>query len=132
MRVLPVRLNPGEDVRHQLRQLIQREQLTAGWVMTGVGSLRQVALRLADMVTIEDDFEIIAISGTLARSGIHIHLAVADPKGTMLGGHLLPGCLVADEGTVELVVGTDDGWRFERTPDPVTGFDELVIENLKP
>jgi hypothetical protein len=131
MRVLPVRLNPGDDVRHQLRQLVRREQLTAAWVMTCVGSLRQVTLRLDDIVTVEDNFEIISMSGTLAPSGPHLHLAVADSKGTMLGGHVMPGCLVADEGTVELVLGADDAWRFERAPDPLTGFDELAIHDLR-
>ena len=122
-----MRLNPGEDLRQRLRQTVRQERLTAAWVMTAVGSLRQVSLRLADMVTVEDEFEIISMSGTLGRSSLHVHLAVADPKGTMLGGHVMPGCLVADAGTVEVVLGADDGWRFERAPDPTTGFDELFI-----
>jgi len=132
MRILPVRLEPGDDVKRALRGIVQREDLTAAWVMTCVGSLRRLALRLADLRTAEGEFEIISAAGTLGPSGVHIHLAVADPQGTLLGGHLMAGCVVAEQGTVELVLGADDGWRFDRAPDPRTGFDELRITPLPP
>jgi uncharacterized protein len=128
MRVIPVRLEPGDDVKQALQGLVRREGLTAAWVMTCVGSLRRISLRLADLHTAEGEFEIISAAGTLAPSGAHLHLAVADPQGTLLGGHVMAGCVVAERGTVEVVLGADDGWRFARGRHPGTGFDELVIE----
>jgi predicted DNA-binding protein with PD1-like motif len=127
MKVIPLCLGPGTDLKRELQRTVNREGLTAAWVMTCVGSLRQVTLRLGEIRTVEGEFEIISAAGTLAVNGLHIHLAVADPQGTLLGGHLMTGCIVAEEGTVEVVLGADDGWRFGRGRDPRTGFDELTI-----
>jgi predicted DNA-binding protein with PD1-like motif len=87
-------------------------------------------LRLNDIHTAEGEFEIISAAGTLSDTGVHVHLAVADPQGTLIGGHLMGGCVVAANGTVELVLGADPRWRFSRQRDAVTGFDELSIEAL--
>jgi uncharacterized protein len=129
MRVIPVRLAPGSDVKQELQALARRERLTAAWVMTCVGSLRRVTLRLADIYTAEGEYEIISAAGTLSATGSHVHMAVADPAGVMVGGHLMAGCVV-DNGSAELVVGADDSWRFDRGRDPETGFDELNIKAL--
>jgi uncharacterized protein len=128
MRVLPIRLDPGTDVNRALREIVRRESLTAAWVITCVGSLSRITLRLADIHTADGEYEIISVAGTLAPNGIHIHLAVADPDGALLGGHLMDGCVVADDGTAELVLGADDAWRFGRGRSARTGFDELTIE----
>jgi len=126
--VIPLRLGPGTDLKRALNTLVRNEGLTSGWVMSCVGSLRQITLRLGDIHTAEGDYEIISAAGTLSPSGLHVHLAVAEPTGAMIGGHLLAGCVVSDTGTVELIIGADPGWRFGRAPDPQTGFDELTIE----
>ncbi|HZM76447.1 MAG TPA: PPC domain-containing DNA-binding protein [Candidatus Limnocylindrales bacterium] len=127
MDVIPVRLGPGEDLKQSLQRLAIREGLTSGWVMTCVGSLSRITLRLGEILVAEGEYEIISAAGTLSPTGVHVHLAVADPKGTLIGGHLMAGCVVAEHGTVELVLGADPGWRFSRERDPVTGFDELTI-----
>ncbi len=132
MDVIPVRLGPGVDLKQSLQRLAVREGLTAAWVMTCVGSLSRIALRLAEIRTAEGEYEIISAAGTLAPTGVHIHLAVADPQGTLIGGHLMGGCVVAEHGTVELVLGADPGWRFSRERDPLTGFDELAIARVGP
>jgi len=127
MKVIPLRLDPGADLRKSLHAAVREEGLTAAWVMTCVGSLSRITLRLGDIRTGEDEYEIISAAGTLSPNGIHVHLAVADPHGTVIGGHLMTGCVVAEEGTVELVLGADDGWRFGRERHPQTGYDELSI-----
>jgi predicted DNA-binding protein with PD1-like motif len=124
-------LGPGEDLKNALQQVVRREGLTAAWVMTCVGSLRRIVLRLGDIATADNEFEIISAAGTLGPDGVHVHLAVADPRGALLGGHLMAGCVVAEHGTVELVIGADEGWRFRRRPDSRTGFDELAVERLR-
>jgi predicted DNA-binding protein with PD1-like motif len=128
MRVIPLRLEPGADLRKSLLATVRDEGLTAAWVMTCVGSLSRITLRLGEIRTAEDEYEIISAAGTLGPGGIHVHLAVADPHGTLIGGHLMTGCVVAAEGTVELVLGADDGWQFGRGRHPQTGYDELTIE----
>jgi predicted DNA-binding protein with PD1-like motif len=131
MDVIPVRLNPGEDLKQSLQRLVRSEGLTAAWVMTCVGSLRRITLRLAEIHTADGEYEIISAAGTLSPNGVHIHLAVADPQGRLIGGHLMAGSVVAEQGTVELVLGADSAWRFGRERDPLTGFDELSIQNLR-
>jgi predicted DNA-binding protein with PD1-like motif len=125
--VIPLRLEPGADLRKSLLATVRAEGLTAAWVMTCVGSLSRITLRLGEIRTAEDEFEIISAAGTLAPDGIHVHLAVADPQGTLIGGHVMTGCVVAEEGTVEVVLGADDGWQFGRARHPETGYDELSI-----
>ena len=128
MRVIPVRLEPGTDLAEALHELVRAENLGAAWVMTCVGSLRRIALRLADIRVSHGDFEVVSAAGTLSQAGCHVHIVVADGDGGLIGGHLAHGCVVAEDATVELVIGADDGWRFGRGKHPRTGYDELTIE----
>ena len=128
MRTFAVRLRPGQDLRRELLAVAERERIQAGWVLTGVGSLSRATLRLAGAArhaSLQGDLEIVALVGTLALAGSHLHLAVADDHGTTVGGHLADGCVVRT--TAEVVVGADDRLRFDREPDPETGYDELVV-----
>ncbi|GAB2969750.1 DNA-binding protein [Hymenobacter coalescens] len=128
MRTLALRLQPGQDLRQQLTALVQRQHLRAGAVLTCVGSLTQVTLRLANQegpTVYRGHFEIVSLVGTLAESGSHLHLAVADSTGRTIGGHLLDGNLVYT--TAELVLGVLDDVEFRREPDPTFGYRELTI-----
>jgi uncharacterized protein len=128
MRTIAVRLRPGADLKGELLALAARERVRAGWVLTCVGSLSRVRLRLAggaEHATWEDAFEIVALTGTLSQDGGHLHLAVADHHGRTVGGHLTEGCTVRT--TAEVVVAADDRLLFAREHDPATGYDELVV-----
>jgi predicted DNA-binding protein with PD1-like motif len=130
MRHLVVRLPSGADLKRELLALAMRERVGAGWVVTCVGSLERVRLRLAgtaDHTTLQGAFEIVALTGTLERDGGHLHLAVADERGQTLGGHLAEGCVVRT--TAEVVIGVEDRLLFAREHDPATGYDELVIRD---
>ena len=116
----------------ELLAIAERERIQAGWVLTGVGSLSRATLRLAGAARharLEGDLEIVALVGTLAQGGSHLHLAVADDHGTTVGGHLTNGCVVRT--TAEVVVGADDRLRFDREPDPETGYDELIVRHAE-
>jgi uncharacterized protein len=52
-------------------------------------------------------------------------MSVADAQGSVVGGHVLPGCIVRT--TAELLVAWLDGWAFAREHDAATGYDELVV-----
>lgn len=73
-------------------------------------------------------FEVISLNGTLEQSGEHLHLCVSDPHGTMLGGHMMPGCTVRT--TLELVIGSLEELAFSRQPCALSGYDELHISPL--
>lgn len=128
MHTLTLRLRPGQDVRQQLTALVQQRQLRAAAVLTCVGSLTQVTLRLANQegsTVYRGHFEIVSLVGTLADSGSHLHLSVADSTGRTIGGHLLDGNLVYT--TAELVLGVLDDVEFRREPDPTFGYRELAV-----
>ncbi|MEM9165379.1 MAG: PPC domain-containing DNA-binding protein, partial [Cyanobacteria bacterium P01_F01_bin.4] len=92
-----LRLSPGEDLKVCLQQVTQTHAIAAGCVVTAVGSLQQVSLRFAgasEPTVLIGKFEIVSLVGTLSIEGLHLHLAIADAQGQMLGGHLMPGCLI--------------------------------------
>ena len=128
MKVVPLRLQPGDDLRRSLEAWTGAQQKQAGCVISAVGSLSLAQLRLAgatQATAIRGELEILSLSGTLSLDGAHLHIAVAGSSGTVIGGHLCPGSLVRT--TAELVIGLLPEWRFRRELDPVTGHAELRI-----
>lgn len=127
-RFLALRLLPGEDLRAALEAAFAAAPERAGFVCAAVGSLTRATLRLAGAEgasLVEGPLEIVALSGTLAPEGPHLHLAVADARGRVSGGHLLAGSPVRT--TCELVIGLTDAVRFTRRSDTRTGYAELFI-----
>jgi uncharacterized protein len=129
-RLHAARLVPGQDLRRELERLTSVHTIRAGFVLSAVGSLTTVALRLANQKhehVLQGHFEIVSLTGTLGPDGLHLHIAVSDEKGVTTGGHLLEGCIVLT--TVELVIGEAVGLIFHRETDPRTTFKELSIQS---
>ena len=128
MKVIPLRLPPGADLRRALEAWMAEQQEQAGCVISAVGSLSVAQIRLAgaaEATAIRGDLEILSLAGTLSPDDAHLHIAIADSSGTVIGGHLCAGSLVRT--TAELVVGLLPEWRFRRELDPATGYAELRI-----
>jgi hypothetical protein len=128
MKVLPLRLRPGDDLRSALETWMAQQKEQAGCVISAVGSLSVAQLRLAgaaEATTLVGDLEILSLSGTLCADGAHLHIAVADASGAVIGGHLATGSLVCT--TAELVLGLLPEWQFSRVLDPATDYAELQI-----
>ena len=128
MKLLPLRLTPGDDLRQALETWMGEQQEQAGCLISAVGSLSVAQLRLAgaaEATVINGELEILSLSGTLSPDGAHLHIAVADRRGTVIGGHLCAGSLVRT--TAELVIGLLPDWQFSRELDPATGYPELRI-----
>lgn len=133
MKVVPLRLTPGVDLRLALEAWMAEQQEQAGCVISAVGSLSLAQLRLAgatEATAIQGDLEILSLAGTLSPDGAHLHIAIADSKGAVIGGHLCEGSLVRT--TAELVIGLLPEWRFRRKLDPATGYAELRISPRDP
>lgn len=123
-----MRLSPGADLKDSLQRFTQNQRLAAGCIVTAVGSLQQARLRFAGQdaaTTLTGPFEIVSLVGTLSPDGLHLHLAIADAQGQTRGGHVLSGCRVYT--TAEIVLADLRGLRFQRVPDPQTGYRELAI-----
>ena len=128
MKVVPLRLPPGADLRRALEVWMGEQQEQAGFLISAVGSLSLAQLRLAgatQATAIHGELEILSLCGTLSPDGSHLHIAVADRQGSVIGGHLGAGSLVRT--TAELVIGLLPDWRFSRELDPATGYPELRI-----
>ena len=83
-----------------------------------------------EATAIHGELEILSLCGTLSPDGSHLHIAVADRNGAVIGGHLCAGSLVRT--TAELVIGLLPHWQFRRELDPATGYTELRISPQAP
>lgn len=128
MTPLPVRLQPGDDLRERLEALVRDRQVAAAFVISGIGSLARAAIRYAgaERPEVRDgEFEIIALAGSLSADGAHLHMAIADAAGSVSGGHVAAGCRVRT--TAEILRALLPGWNFARRRDAATGYPELII-----
>lgn len=128
LRPLPLRLQPGDDLRRALEARVVASGVGAAFVVAGIGSLRTAALRLAgadEAITLVGDLELLTLSGSLGVDGGHLHLSVADAQGRVTGGHAGYGCTVRT--TAEILLCLLPDWHFSRAPDAATGWNELAI-----
>jgi predicted DNA-binding protein with PD1-like motif len=128
MQIHPLRLSPGDDVRDALEAALHQRQSHAAFVIQGIGSLSVAQLRFAGAqapTELRGDLEILSVAGSVAPDGAHLHMAVADARGQVVGGHVARGCIVRT--TAELLLALLPAHRFSRELDPHTGFMELVI-----
>ncbi len=128
MEILAVRLKPDTDLKEKLKNIANDEDIKAGFIVTAIGSLKQATIRFANQAAstvLNDKFEILCLNGTIATTGLHLHIAIADSQGKTIGGHLDYGCIIYT--TAEILIGSSSDFRFARTLDPQTGYQELEI-----
>lgn len=128
-RTVVVRLRPGQELKTELARVAREQGFEAATVTSAVGSLTDVALRLAnkeETTRWQGHFEVVSLSGYIARDEFHLHMAVSDGEGRTLGGHVMEGNRVY----TTLVVALEEhaAFRYRREFDPASGYDELVIE----
>jgi len=132
MRTLPLRLQPGDDLRRALEDAVRGEGCEAAFVLSGIGSLSDAELRLAgakDSLSLHEDLEVLALSGSIAVGASHLHVSVSGSTGEVRGGHVGYGSIVRT--TAEVLLGLLPGWRFTRERDAATGYDELVVRRVE-
>ena len=129
MKLFAIRLKPNEDLKQSLKNFAMQQNMQAGFILSAIGSLKQATIRFANQdnsTVLSEKFEILSINGTLATTGLHLHIAIADRQGKTIGGHLDNGCIIYT--TAEIVIGATEEFRFQRTVDEETGYQELEIE----
>ena len=128
LKIHAFRLKPGDDLRAGIEAFAKQENIQAGWVMTGVGSLVQTHLRFANQpngTKANGHFEIVSLTGTVSVNGCHLHLSDSDSLGQTMGGHLLPENIVYT--TAEIVLGESRRHVFTREKDGTTAWEELQV-----
>lgn len=123
-----LRLYPGDDLKFSLAKYCKQRQVTAATIVSCVGSLSELHLRLASATKFLQSsalFEIVSLVGTLSPDGVHLHLSAADDSGAVWGGHLMEGNIV--HTTAEIVIMELMDYQFQRVFDAATGYKELLI-----
>ncbi len=123
------RLLPNQDLRFEIEKLVKENHIQAGVLLSIVGCLTKLRLRVADGKTVKewtDQFEIVSGTGTVSESDCHLHISASDQNGNTIGGHLKDGCLVGT--TIEVVILVFEDVAYKREPDQATGYDELVVK----
>lgn len=126
-----LRLLPQQDLKLELEQFMHIQQIKACAIVTCVGSLATLHLRLAsakEFMLREELFEIVSLVGTLSCAGLHLHLSAADTLGDVVGGHLMTGNLI--HTTAEIVLVELSEYEFTREFKSKTGYKELQINRL--
>ncbi len=129
MRQISVRLLPGQDLRAEIERLGKEHAISAGCIVSLVGNLSKICLRMADGKTVKEwvgSYEIVSVTGTISPEESHVHLSVSDQDGTVIGGHLKMGSLVGV--TAELVILVFDDVTYSREYEASTGYDMLVVK----
>jgi uncharacterized protein len=123
------RLKPGTDLKKEFESYVKANNIQAGWISCGVGSLTNYNIRFANQQEGSKGsghFEIVSLVGTVSLNGSHIHISISDSMGKTIGGHLLDDNLVYT--TAEIVIQESDDFVFMREKDGNTPWEELKIK----
>lgn len=122
------RLMPDEDLKEGIINIIGQNKIKSGIIICIVGSLNSATLRMSNekIKTFKGLFEIVSAEGTVAENGIHVHVAISDEEGHVIGGHLKKGCII--NTTAEICI-LKSNLSSKRVFDPKTGYKELVVND---
>lgn len=110
-RVIFARLFENEDLLEAISNTAKQRGIKAGFFIL-IGTLKKAKLGFYrqgkyEPIPIGGPVEIVSCMGNISLKEekelvVHAHISVSNEKGEVLGGHLLPGCIVAV--TAELVL----------------------------
>jgi predicted DNA-binding protein with PD1-like motif len=125
------RLRPHDDLRKKILEFSGANKITAAVMVTCVGSLEQFNLRFANQsipTQGKGHFEIVSLTGTVSASSSHLHIAIADENGKVIGGHLMDENYIYTTAEIAMIELQDI--EFCRETDPTYGYRELIIKKL--
>jgi predicted DNA-binding protein with PD1-like motif len=117
-----VRLDRDDLLLESILDLIQKNHIQDGAILTAAGSLQECTFHgvvtLAakpeqKFTTVREAMEILSISGLIADGEPHFHMTLSNPKGAF-GGHLEKGCRVLYRA--ELTIAKFSGVALARKP----------------
>lgn len=126
-----IRLTRGCDLKREIVNYCKDNNINAGVILSAVGSISHLHIRLAEAkeyIDRDEFYEIVSITGTVSKEDVHIHISVSDNTGATIGGHLKDGTII--DTTCELVIYELTDYAFTREFDEVTGYDEIAIKKV--
>ncbi|MCQ2550693.1 MAG: DNA-binding protein [Clostridia bacterium] len=128
MKTICIRLKRGSDLLESIEEICKENDVKAGVILSMVGCVTKARVRDASGVTIkevDEDLEIVSGTGTVSKARCHVHVSFSKEDLSVIGGHLVKGCIV--NTTCELVILVLDGIEFREEFDQETGYDELKV-----
>ncbi len=126
------RLVYGQDLYKCILNFCITNNIKAGFIGCGVGCLTTANIRDAggkNIHTINEPLEIVSLIGTVSNNRLHLHISLAKQNLTVIGGHMVEGCLV--NTTCEIVIVELEKYEFNKFFDKNTGYNEILIkENI--
>lgn len=120
--VIVVSISSGEYVLETVEEVIRKENIKDGVILTGFGTLSEVHLHWVITTGLppveyfekyEGPFELLSLDGTIANGEPHIHAVISDDvKGSAYGGHLEKGNKVLY--LCEVAIGVLSGTSMKR------------------
>jgi predicted DNA-binding protein with PD1-like motif len=111
-RTIFVRLREDEDLLNAVKEKAKHNDIRAGFFFI-IGTVKRAVLGFYKegkykQIAVAGPLEIVSCMGNLSlrEDGelvAHAHTSVADEKGRVLGGHLLPGCPIDATGELVLI-----------------------------
>ena len=114
------RLTPGQDLLDSIESFVLQNQVEAGCILSGVGSLTHAVLRLANREfynEYEGYYEIVSITGTVSIHGSHLHVSISNGDGVTIGGHLVSGCKIYTTAEIVIAAFSDVVYKREFAED---------------
>lgn len=123
-KIFVIRIKPKNDLFLKIRELVEKEGIKAGVILSGVGLLEKASIRNCKIlpkeypitdtnrsyVKLNGPLEILSISGNISevkgKPLVHAHITLSGVKGNdeiyVVGGHLLEGCIIF--GFAEVII----------------------------
>lgn len=126
-RIVVVSIFPGEYVLETIEEVIRRESIEHGVILSGFGTLSEVHLHwvtttgfppVEHFAKYEGPFELLSLSGLIVNGEPHIHAVVSNLQGAY-GGHLEHGNRVLYLCEVAIGVLAEISMRRERKPEGI-------------
>ncbi len=127
-----LRLKPNQDIKLELLRYAQERNIKTASIVSAVGSVSSMKVRIADGKTIASDTynrEVLSLSGTIINGKIHAHIGAISTRMDVFGGHLMEGCIVHTTMEITLLDLSEDV-QAERIFDSETGYDELNVIDI--
>jgi predicted DNA-binding protein with PD1-like motif len=148
-RIVIGKLAMNADLLAGIRELIEREGVRTGWIMSAVGALKKATFRNvktmpADLkvrrehrvyLELDQPMEIVSLTGWIAtkkngETEVHAHFSastVLEDKIITLGGHLTPGTITSIKVVVAIAVIQDT--NIEAATDPRIDQTDLKLSD---
>ncbi len=124
-----VKLDRGDDIMASLSDLVKKESVSNGYIVSGLGAATNVQIgALVNKTyvnhTFEERQEILSFNGTITEGdpSMHIHIVLAGENKNAVGGHLFKG--TADP-LMEVIILRFKKLRMTRKLEEYSGLKEL-------